>query len=423
LVPIAGDLGAGPAQVAWLIAGLYLASAVAQPTMGRIADLIGPRRVYVGALFLVALAGVLGGLAPDLGVLIAARVLLGIGTSGAYPSAMRLFRHRAEELGAKPPRMAMAVLSLAALSTTALGPPLGGLLTEFFGWHSIFTINLPLAAATMLLVLRWVPSDGPRRHGWRDLAREIDPLGLGLFALALVALLLFLLKPLSMGPWALPAALVAGAVFFLHARRAPKPFINVRMLADNRPLSISYMRAGAVMMIAYCIIYGFAQWLERGAGFTAAQAGLVMLPVSLTSTMSALIGARARGIRGPFIAGIAAALVGSLCLLLFVRSDASIWIIVGVGMLFGPAQGLVSTATQAAIYVQAPAAEMGAAAGLQRTAQYIGAIAATSLLAAAYGRHPTDHGLHSLAAAMAALAFVLLVSTVADPTIPRGKIG
>ena len=60
LVPIAGDLGAGPAQVAWLIAGLYLASAVAQPTMGRIADLIGPRRVYVGALFLVALAGVLG---------------------------------------------------------------------------------------------------------------------------------------------------------------------------------------------------------------------------------------------------------------------------------------------------------------------------------------------------------------------------
>src|ERR1700690_2168876 len=90
LVPIAGDFHTSVAQTGWLIAGLYLTSAIAQPTMGRLADLCGPRRIYLMSLCLVALAGLVGALAPSLGMLIAVRVLLGIGTSRAYPSAMRI---------------------------------------------------------------------------------------------------------------------------------------------------------------------------------------------------------------------------------------------------------------------------------------------------------------------------------------------
>jgi MFS family permease len=107
LVPIAADFHASAAEAGWLIAGLYLASAVAQPTMGRLADLFGPRRIYVIALLLVAIAGVLGRLAPSLSSLVVARILLGIGTSGAYPSAMRIFRIQADRLGCEPPRVAM----------------------------------------------------------------------------------------------------------------------------------------------------------------------------------------------------------------------------------------------------------------------------------------------------------------------------
>src|ERR1700741_1832263 len=87
LVPIAGDFHASVAQTGWLIAGLYLASAVAQPTMGRLADLFGPRRIYLISLFIVAISALVGRFAPTLGVLIAVRVALGIGTAGAYPSA------------------------------------------------------------------------------------------------------------------------------------------------------------------------------------------------------------------------------------------------------------------------------------------------------------------------------------------------
>src|SRR6201988_3964220 len=129
LAPIGRDFGATVAQTGWLIAGLYLASAVAQPTMGRLADLFGPRRIYLISLFIVAISALVGRFAPTLGVLIAVRVALGIGTAGAYPSAMRIFRVQADRLGAAPPRVAMSVLSLAGVSTLAIGPLLGGVLT------------------------------------------------------------------------------------------------------------------------------------------------------------------------------------------------------------------------------------------------------------------------------------------------------
>ena len=99
LAPIAKDFEATATQTGWLIAGLYLTSAVAQPTMGRLADLFGPRRVYLFSLLIVALAGLGGVFAPTLGALVAVRVLLGVGTSGAYPAAMRIFRVQADRLG------------------------------------------------------------------------------------------------------------------------------------------------------------------------------------------------------------------------------------------------------------------------------------------------------------------------------------
>ena len=153
LVPISRGLNVSAAEAGWLIAALYLASAIAQPTMGRLADLFGPRGVLLCALTLVALSGVVGWFSSSLNVLIVARVLLGIGTSGAYPAAMRIFRMRADHLNVPPPRAAMSFLSIAAISTMAVGPLLGGLLTGAFGWHSIFTVNLPLSLLTAILVI------------------------------------------------------------------------------------------------------------------------------------------------------------------------------------------------------------------------------------------------------------------------------
>lgn len=419
LVPIGRDLHVGSAATGWLVASLYLTSAVAQPVMGSLADRFGARRVYLLALVLVAAAGLIGNLAPSFAALIGVRVLLGVGTSGAYPSAMRLFRLEADRAGLPPPRRAMGMLSLAAISTGAVGPLLGGVLTGAFGWHAIFTVNLPLALLGIVLVLLWIPPDPPAAAS--AAGDRIDVAGIALFTALLTCLMLFLMR-LAPHPqwWLLVPSSGLGVVFVLHSRRRRAPFIDVRLLAANLPLSLTYLRMGVISVIPYAILYGIGQWLESAAHVGASTAGLVMLPLSLVAAAASLLGARSRSIRLPFILAGATSLLGSICLLL-VDHRTSPLLIAAVLMTFGAPQGLGSTATQAAVYLQAPADQMGSAAGLQRTAAYIGAILASSLLALFYGRMPTDGGLHGLSIAIGGLSALLLVGTLLDRTLPRAS--
>lgn len=418
LVPIADSLHVSNAEAGWLIAVLYVTSAVAQPTVGRLVDLFGPRRVYLIALVFVALAGALGQWVSNLPGLIAVRILLGIGTSGAYPAAMRLFRLQADRTGSEPPRVAMGVLSLSAISTMAVGPLVGGLLTTAFGWPSVFTVNLPLALLTMGLIVLWIPPDPPTRGTLSQLAKAVDLPGIVLFTLFLVWFMTFLMNLTH--PWwgALVAAVVFGVWLGIHSLRRPNPFLNVRLLARNRPLTVTYLRMFAITLVIYSFMYGFAPWLESSVGLTSAQAGLVTLPLSLAAAVSSLAGVRTKGLRGPFLFSIGAALVGCVGLL-FLGQTTLVWLIAGVVLVFGVPQGMFSTTTQAAIYLQAPAAEIGAAAGLQRTAGYLGAVVAASLLGLVYGQRATDQGLHLLGLTLGGVCLVLFVLTVFDRTIPR----
>ncbi len=418
LVPIAQSLDASVAETGWLIAGLYLTTAIAQSTMGRLVDLFGPRRIYLMSLFFVAAAGVSARLASSLTGLVMVRVLLGIGTSGAYPAAMRIFRTQADRIGSKPPRVAMGVLTMAAISTTATGPVLGGILTDAFGWHAIFTVNAPLALLAAILILLWLPKDHQARASFARLMEEVDWIGVGLFAAFLLSLMVFLMNLKDHPLWpALLGAAVFGAALVAYSRRRPQPFIDVPMLVRNRPLAVTYLRAAAVSLIVFSVYYGFAQWLQTALGFSSAKAGLVTLPMSVVAAVSSLTGVRSKGLRTPFAISIGAALAGYIGLFV-VDSTTSVWVLVIVFTCFGVPLGTFSVATQAAVYIQAPAEEIGMAAGLQRTAQYIGAMSAAALLALIYGQRATDHDLHVLAAVMAALSALLLIATLFDRTIP-----
>jgi len=438
LVPIGRDLHASASQTGWLIAGLYLASAVAQPVMGDLADRVGARRVYLATLALVAIAGLIGWWAPSLMVLIGVRILLGVGTSGAYPSAMRLFRTEAGRAGLPPPRRAMGVLSLAAIATMVVGPFLGGVLTGAFGWHAIFSVNLPLALLAMALSVLWLPSEGEGEgEGERESEGEgeegrrpadaspragLDVAGIVLFTAFLLCLMLFLMQLDQPRWWLLPLAALAGAALVAHSRRHRQPFIDMPMLAANPALIVTYARMGLLSVVPYTILYGIGQWLEASAGLGAAAAGLIMLPLSGVSAAGALLGARTRSIRLAFLLAAGAGVAGCCCLLL-VDHTTPPWLIAVALMVFGAPQGLASTATQAAIYLQAPAGAIGNAAGLQRTAAYVGAILAASLLARLFGHHPSDAGLHHLALAVGAISAVLLIATLFDRTLPRSIAG
>jgi len=155
LVAIAQAMHVPLGRTAMLVAVLYLASAIAQPTAGKLAEELGPRRVFVGGALLVLAAGLVGGLAQSFEMLLAARVLLGLGTSAGYPVSMLLIRRRAEQAGlAEAPGSVLGGISIAAQVTAAVGLPLGGFLVGLFGWRATFLVNVPVALWSV--PLNWI---------------------------------------------------------------------------------------------------------------------------------------------------------------------------------------------------------------------------------------------------------------------------
>ncbi|MFB7123368.1 MFS transporter [Kitasatospora sp. NPDC056273] len=423
LVPVGAAFGAPPAETAWLVTGLYLATAIGQPVIGRLVDTHGPRRLYLAGTALVGLAGLLGALAPSLGLLITARVLLGLGTSAAYPAAMHLTRSEAERTGRSSPTGVLTVLAVANQTVAVVGPTLGGLLIGAGGWRTVFAVNVPLSLACLALgaarlpvtARRPDPADGGERPGRPE---RLDHLGIALFAVLLLALMLFLMKP---GParWYLPVlALLAAVAFALRERRARAPFIDLRALAGNRPLIATYLRQVLGYTAIYAFLYGYTQWLEEGRGLTAATAGLVLLPLSLTALAAAGASGRSPGVRGKLLVGSACQIAACAALLL-VHANSPGALLIGVGVLAGVSQGLIGLGTQTALYHQADPATIASAAGLLRTFMYLGAMAASAANAAFFPHGATTAGLHHLALFMLGGAALLFLLTVPDRSLGR----
>src|SRR5579859_6590667 len=132
LVSIAQAMHVPVGRTAILISSLYLTSAIAQPVCGRLAEEFGPRRIFLVGIVTVLVAGIVGGLAGNMLTLVISRVLIGLGTSAGYPSAMLLIRRRAAAVGMrKPPGSVIGGLTATSAATLAIGPTIGGLLV---GW-------------------------------------------------------------------------------------------------------------------------------------------------------------------------------------------------------------------------------------------------------------------------------------------------
>ncbi|MER6694218.1 MFS transporter [Streptomyces minutiscleroticus] len=422
LIPIGRAFDAPPSRTAWLVTGLYLATAVGQPVIGRLVDLFGPRRLYLLGTSLVGAAGLLGTLAPDLGTLILSRVLLGFGTSAAYPASMFLLRAESERTGLKSPSGVLAVLSVSNQAVSVIGPPLGGLLVGAGGWHLIFAVNVPLSLACLVLGTLRLPRSATRvreADGRREESgRRVDVPGMVLFAATLTAFMLFLMDPRA-SRWYLPlVAAVAGAGFAVREVRTPGPFVDLRVLAGNAPLLATYARQLLAYVTSYAFLYGFTQWVEEGRGLSASQAGLVMLPLSAAAiAVTAVTGRRAR-VRGKLVVG-GLVQIAACAALLLADSSSPVLLLAAVGAVAGAPQGLNGLANQNALHAQADPARMGSSAGLLRTCTYLGALVASAADAASFGDGATTAGLHHLAGFLLVVAVLSLAVTLADPSLRR----
>ncbi|WP_295701292.1 MFS transporter [Lapillicoccus sp.] len=421
LVPIGLDLGAPPSQTAWLVSALYLATAIGQPVVGRLVDLYGPRPLYLVGTAMVGLAGLGGVLAPSLWWLVAARVLLGFGTCAGYPAAMFLIRSEAERTGKSSPAGVLTLLAVSSQTIAVIGPTLGGLLIGLGGWRSTMAVNIPLSLACLVLGARRLPRgraatpSAATSSAVGGLAR-FDLPGIGLFAVTLVAALLFLMEPHVSRTWLVAVAVAAAVAFTRVEGRAASPFIDLRILRGNRPLVTTYARNLLSAIVSYAFLYGFTQWLEAGRGLSPSQAGLLLLPMFVTAIAVSSTTGRRPQIRGKLVVGGVASVVGC-ALLLLVSSTSAIWLLVVVVLVIGVPQGLVSLANQNAVYHQASPERMGSSAGLLRTSLYLGAIIASAANGAFLGQGADTAGLHELAAFTVVVGALMLVVTFTDRSL------
>ena len=416
LVRLRDDFEVTLATASWLVSAFYLAAAVGQPLMGRIADLLGHRRLFCAGWVLVAVTGVLAPLAPSFGWLVTARAVQALGTSAAYPAGLAMIRRSSSDPEGRPPASALGALAIAASVSAAFGPVLGGALVSVAGWQAIFLVNPALALVGLPLALTQLPHDPPRRGGLGHIVRTIDWAGIVLFTGVLGGLLGLLLSLRSDPLWPLAGLVVVSAIGLVaRERRASTPIVDV-VVAGNPRIAAVFAQYAAVNIVFYGAFFGLPQWLEEVRGYQPAEAGLLLLPVAGFGVIATPLAARLidrRGTRLPLLIGSIGLTAGSVGLLL-VTGTSPLWVIVLVSSALGIPNAFNNLGLQAALYERTPAEHTGAAGGLFQTFRYVGSILATALIGAFLGERATTAGLHQLALAMTVVAVGLVAVSAAS---------
>ena len=380
------DLDASLSQLQWITNGYFLSLASLILLGGALGDRFGRRRVFIIGTVWFALASLLCGAAPTAEVLIVARVLQGIGGALLTPGSLAMIQgaFRAEDRG----RAIGAWSGLGGIAS-ALGPLVGGLLIDHASWRWIFLINLPLAALTVWLAMRWVPeTQDPRAHGRFDVG------GAALAAMALAGVTWALTDAGGAASvWGSGIALLAGVGFVLVERRMPEPMVQLGLFAER-----TFSAANAMTLVVYAalgaIFFFLVLQLQTVGGYTALQAGLSLLPITVCMLLLAARGGALAQRIGPRIPMTVGPLVmaGGTLLLLRVGPDVIWWRDVLPGLtVFGLGLALMVAPLTATVLAAAPDEVAGLASGINNAIARAGSLLAVAALPTAVGLAGNDY--------------------------------
>jgi EmrB/QacA subfamily drug resistance transporter len=313
LPAIGRDFHTGLATLQWVVTAYTLTLAGLLLVGGALGDRYGRRRIFVIGVIWFAVASVLCGLAPNAPVLIAARALEGVGAALLTPGSLAII-----EASFAPQDRGKAIGAWSGLSgvASAIGPFLGGALIEAGSWRLIFAINLPIAALVVAIAVRHVPeSHDPHATG------QVDLTGGALVTFGLVGLTYGLIDGPADG-WGSPGvltALVAGglflAAFAARERRASNPMLPLELFSSRQ-----FTATNVVTFVIYGALGGILFLLpielQQVAGYTALQAGISLLPLTVimlvlsgrSGALAARIGPRLQMSAGPVLVGVGLAL-------------------------------------------------------------------------------------------------------------------
>ena len=381
LPSIRKDLGASVSGLQWVVDAYTLTLASLLVLSGSTADRVGRRRTFQVGLASFTAGSVLCSVAPNLSLLVAARVVQAVGGSMLNPVAMSIITNTFTERRERA--RAIGIWGGVVGISLGLGPVIGGILIQTVGWRWIFWINVPIGILAIVLAARFVPeSRAPR-------ARRIDPVGQVLVIITLSTLTYAIVES-SRLHWHSPVlwsilllAVVAGTCLVLYERHRTDPLIDPRFFA-SAPFS------GATV-IAVCAFGGYAGflflntlYLQEVRGFSALQAGLTILPMAAVTMVCApmsgrLVGAgRAR--LALIVAGSAMA-VAAAALTVMSRST-PIDYLIACYVLFAVGFGTVNAPITNTAVSGMPVSQAGVAAAIASTSRQVGATLGVAVIGA-----------------------------------------
>ncbi len=296
---IAGSLGASQDEATWVLTSYLVASAVILPISGWLSNRFGRKRFYMTCVVMFTACSLLCGLAPTLPILIFARILQGLGGGGLAPSEQAIL---ADTFPIERRGQAFAVYGMAVVFAPAIGPTLGGWITDNFNWHWIFFINLPVGLLSLFLSNRMV-EDPPHLVARKEASKhlKVDFTGLGLVAIG-VGLLEYTLDKGQEKDWfsdigirvSFIAAIILLIWFIFWEWYHPDPIVDIKLLKNR-----NFGTAVFLQLILGMVLFGstvlIPQYLQTLLGYTAERAGQVLSPAGFMLMFMMLIAGRTVG--------------------------------------------------------------------------------------------------------------------------------
>ena len=396
LPSIQEDLGASISALEWVVNGYSLSFAVLLATGGRLGDILGRRRMFLAGVVLFALSSATAGLAPSTTALVVSRVTQGVGAALMMPATLSIITN-----AFPPAERGRAIGTWAGVSALALalGPLLGGFLTEHVSWRAIFYLNIPVAAGAIVTALFAV-----RESRDETVGREIDWGGTAVLTAGLTAGVLALIEGNSWG-WgserviALIAASVALLVTFGWLEgKVRAPIVQFEFLRNRNflgALTVAFIISFAMLGMFFFM----ALYIQNILGYSPLEAGVRFLPTTLVIMVVAPIAGRMTdriGARLPIVAGLAIVAV-SLYLQAQISNTSGFssllvpFIMMGLGI--GLTMSPMSTAAMNAVHVT----KSGLASGLLSMSRMVGGTFGVAVLGAIFQGHSKtvlEQGLH-----------------------------
>jgi EmrB/QacA subfamily drug resistance transporter len=402
LPAIQSDYKVGESGLQWVVTAFSLGMAIAIMSAGTLADIYGRRKLYLAGIGLFTAASAACGMASSLELLNLARAVQGVAAATVNVTSLALVS--AAFPAPKLKAWAVGIWTAIASTAIAIGPTLGGFMVQRVGWRSIFMVNVPVGLVVLSLTWRFVAESRDGRPRTFDIPGQLLFMtAVGAFALAVIQ-----------GPRAgwlsweiLTLFVLAGATlaaFILCERRSADPMMDLKLFRDRTYL-LAIITIFAVLFATYGMLLVITQYMQNVRGFSATDAGLLLLPYSVSVTIMSLTAGRLVGVVGSrrlILVGLALQIGGLAVLMVGLHGSAGV---VSSGLAFvGLGAALCLTPITTLAMTAVPPERAGMASGIMSAQRALGSTVGFAVLGSI------------LAAALTATLSAHLAGALPDPT-------